>query len=401
MCHRSAYGMVVMMVVPSSLAPSFASSRPWTSILAYEPELDQRSCSGSQAVSGCSYSSDQILVCQPAAGRTINEAFQPLQRMPRDIAFVQPKSELVNVPAKVLRTDMMIGAVDAALLDGPNAFDAVRRDAIADEFSGAVVDGLVLKLQCSQPGVSAVLVGMQRRSRFDAGLDFCLERPNIRSRHYLYRCATAALPHAENRCFADRAAPSVKLLALVLVRLFAADVRLVNFDDAAQLVELVAACLAEPPEDEPSRLLGNADLLGELHRGDALACRNDEIHRIDPLMQRNMRPFEDRAGANGEILLAMIAAIVAALADSDPIAHAANGTKRTFGPKPAFEVHPCTLLVREHLEKLKGRNRALAHGLTHSSSRNYSAQERGSQVCKSFFSSAVLAAWSAGRLRLP
>jgi hypothetical protein len=85
-------------------------------------------------------SSDQIPVGQPPAGCAVNEAFQPSQRMTLHVAFVESERELVDVPTEVLRADMMIGAIDAALQDSPNAFDAVCRDTIPDELSGAVVD---------------------------------------------------------------------------------------------------------------------------------------------------------------------------------------------------------------------------------------------------------------------
>lgn len=82
-------------------------------------------------VSGRLDSSDQILVGKPPAGRAIDEAVQPQQGVPRDVSIIESERELVNVPTKVLRADMMIGAINAALQDSPNAFDAIRRRSVS------------------------------------------------------------------------------------------------------------------------------------------------------------------------------------------------------------------------------------------------------------------------------
>ena len=117
-------------------------------------------------------------------------------------------------------------------------------------------------------------------------------------------------------------------------------------------------------QDEPSRLLRDADFLGELHRGNALAGRHEQVHRVNPLVQRNVAALEYRAGAHREVLLALVAAVEAALPRRDPLAQAADRAARAIRPKPAFKVDPRRLLVREHREKLEGRNGALAHGPT-------------------------------------
>jgi hypothetical protein len=49
--------------------------------------------------------------------------------MPLHVAFIQPKGELVNVPAKMLWADMMEGAIDAALENGDTPGYNFDRDA--------------------------------------------------------------------------------------------------------------------------------------------------------------------------------------------------------------------------------------------------------------------------------
>lgn len=158
--------------------------------------------------------------------------------MPGNVTFVEAEGELVNVPAKMLWADMMEGAIDAALEDGPNAFDAVGRDAIAHELASAVIDGLVIKCECSQALIAAVLICVQDRSRFNARLDFGLKRCRITSADWLCLGPAIAFPHAENCRLADRATSGMELLVLVLVPFHPADVGLIDFNDAASFSNL-------------------------------------------------------------------------------------------------------------------------------------------------------------------
>src|SRR6266576_4412019 len=116
----------------NALAFSPLSSAFWPpsiSALAYALKPDRRSCRVSRAA--WAYSSDQPFIGQPLPYRAVNEAVEPLQGMPLNIALIEPESELVNGPAKMLRADMVEGAVDAALQHGPDASDAVSRNVVA------------------------------------------------------------------------------------------------------------------------------------------------------------------------------------------------------------------------------------------------------------------------------
>lgn len=74
-----------------------------------------------------------------------NQAIEPVHRADLDVALVQPKGEFVDVAAKVFRTDLMINAVDAALHDCENAFNAVRGDVAANVFASAVIHNLMVR----------------------------------------------------------------------------------------------------------------------------------------------------------------------------------------------------------------------------------------------------------------
>src|SRR3954451_3311592 len=74
-----------------------------------------------------------------------------------------------------------------------------------------------------------------------------------------------------------------------------------------------------------------------------------------------MRPLHHGAGANREVLLALAAAVIAALAGRDPVAQAANRAPRAIRPEAAFQPQPARFRVGNHLEKLVCGNDALAH----------------------------------------
>lgn len=366
------------------MVSSCVSSQTWPLALVCVPKRRRPSFRVSPAVSAGWYSSDQILVSQPFAGRAPDEAIQPLRRVPLHVPFIEAERELVNVTMQVLVAGVVIDAVQATLRDRPNALDAVRRHAVIPRiFASAVNDGFML-LIVPEPRIAAMLVRVDGCTGFNALPDFRAQRLAIGPVNGSRHGAPAAFPHAQYDRLADTAATGMQLLTLVLVALFASDIGLVDFDNAAQLFELdVAAGLTETPKDEPSRLLGNADLLGELHRRNALASSDDEIHSVDPLVQRNMRSLEDRAGADGKILLALIAAVIAALARGNTVASAADGATRAIRPQTTLKPHSSCLSVRHQFEKLKGRNRALAHAITLRTCEDYSAFERGSQLYNS------------------
>src|SRR3954469_8697455 len=183
------------------------------------------------------------------------------------------------------------------------------------------------------------------------------------------RCSQPALPlpcrwrvraFPERQSCRPRRAPRSAFL-LVLIGLDAANVGFVNLDDAGQLVEFGTARLAQPVQQKPCRLLRDADLFRQLQAADPLPGRDEQVHRIDPLVQRDMRPLHDGAGANREVLLALTAAVIAALACRDPVAETANRAARAVRTEVAFQPQPARFRVRNHLEKLVRGNGALAH----------------------------------------
>jgi len=327
---------------------------------------------------------DQPLIGQALALRSAHEAIEPRHGVVFDVALVQAESKFIDVAIKMLCAGMMIDANDAALENRENAFHPVRGHAIADVFARAVIDGSVFETRTFNADICASFVGVNDRTDLNVLIDgglYCLF-VGARNRHT--DGASAAFAHAQHGGFADRAAPGLELLGLVFVLFDSANIGFINFDDARQLLEIVStAGFAKPMQDEPSRLLRDTDFLGELHAGDALAGRHKQIHRVNPFVQGNVAPLEYRSGADREVLLALIAAVVAFLANRDPLAKSADRTTRAVRPKATFKVGPGRFLIWEHFEKLESGNRALGHGLTPDLWVEYAPENRGSQVYNS------------------
>ena len=309
------------------LQTAFFASLP-TSILAsaYMPRRRPRwhrvPSAHSRAVSILSL--NERLVREPLSGGAVNEAVEPHQGVVLDVALIKPKRKFVNVAVQMFRAGVMIDANQAALQDGEDAFDAIGRHFVANIFVRTVIDGFVVLPSVSDADICAVFVSMQRRSSLDVRVDFRLNRPPVGSVEcHRYR-APPALAHSKNGRFSNSSAPRIQFLAFMLIRLLAANIGFVNLNYALKFFEFRTARFAKAVQNEPRRFLRNADFLRKLHGRNTLAGRHKQVHRVNPLMKRNVRPLENRAGANREVLFALIAAIEALLADRDALAKSAN-----------------------------------------------------------------------------
>lgn len=84
-------------------------------------------------------------VGQPLAGRAINKAVEPRQRVVLDVAFVQSKRKFIDVAPKVLRAGTVINANQAALESSENTLCSIGCHIISYIFTGAVIDRFMLE----------------------------------------------------------------------------------------------------------------------------------------------------------------------------------------------------------------------------------------------------------------
>ena len=100
--------------------------------------------------------------------------------------------------------------------------------------------------------------------------------------------------------------------------LFAADVGFVDLDLAVHTNSLNVESLSETVQEEPGRLLRDAQLLGQLHTADALTGRLKQVHGVQPFVQGNVGAFKDCASPHRELLAALfvVALVVVGLLHS-------------------------------------------------------------------------------------
>jgi len=302
--------------------------------------------------------------------------------MSLDVAVIQAEGELVNVAVQMLLADVMIYADQAALQNREYTLDAVGRYIVANIFSGAVIDGSVFECFSRNTGIDTRVIGIEYRSDFDVLLNFAVDCFFVSFLNRHCNGLAAAFAHRQYRSLADRAASQLQLLVLMLVLFDPSDISLVNLDDPLKLRQIVAARFAKAPKNKPSRLLRDPDFPSPVAWTNALARCDEQIHRVNPLVQWNMRPLEYRAGPYREVLLALVTAVVPASARRDPFAKPAYRARRTLRPEPRLKVNASRLLVREHREQLKGG--IVLFDMTKPSLRAKSSpNRRGSQVYNS------------------
>src|SRR5439155_22685127 len=73
--------------------------------------------------------------------------------------------------------------------------------------------------------------------------------------------ASATLPHSKDGCLAYGAASRLEFLIVVFICFLPADIGFINFDDASKLLKVGTTSFPEPVQNEPSRLLRDADFL--------------------------------------------------------------------------------------------------------------------------------------------
>ena len=304
-------------------------------------------------------------VSEPLPRNRVHEGIKTIERVASDVPLIQPERELVNVASEMLLADLVIDAVQSALEDCPHALDAVCSGVPANVLTRRVVDSLLPEEEQSiQVVVGSVLIGEESRADFDVTMNSVLDFFHAdRLERHGFRPSTT-LPHSEYRSLANRAASEILFVGLVLVDFQTADESLIDLDRAAQFLQVFAARFAETVENEPRGFLSDSNFLRQLHRRNALASRDEQIHRVEPLVERHMRPLEDSPCTHGEVQFASVAAIVAILSDGDSLNALALRAGDAIRPETAFAARSRAGFVRVQLEEFEGADCGAAHFFT-------------------------------------
>src|ERR1017187_2173155 len=349
-----------MTPVESFLRGERASSLALISASACKPE---RGLQSRREWAESQFSCDQFLVGNATSDSGRDQAIQTVKRFASHVSLIEPKSEFIHVPLCVLLAELVKSSVEPALENRPNALNAVRVRHAVDELLGAVIYGQMViggDVQRQSDGgkalVRSVFVRADGRTSLNADenvIYYFVSRSAIQH-HGMH--SAVALTHSEYTSLADCAPAHVQLLVFVLVRFLASKVGFINLNNATQNRWIITASLTETLQNEPCRLLCNTDLFRELEAADAFSACNEQVHGIEPFVQRNVAALKDCASAYGEVLFALIASVVIALAQRDALAQAANRAAATVRPESRFKINTSRLSIWKKFKQLKSAN---------------------------------------------
>lgn len=226
----------------------------------------------------------------------------------RVVPVVVTELKLRDVQRHIFLADLVERANDATFENAPEAFDRVGVDDPRDVFAGSVAHDLVLvqflHVLVADPFVSddeAHLVGHgvhnEARQHFGAnGVD------HTRNNVALARDGT----HDRRLARAEPTTAGAAALVLVPILGFAADERLVDLDNPAELVEILFdERSADAMAHIPSRFVrAEAHVAMDLASADALLAGQHKMDDAKPLTKVDVRIFEDCSGDVGKAIAA-------------------------------------------------------------------------------------------------
>jgi hypothetical protein len=221
-------------------------------------------------------------------------------RLAEDV-LVQPvvvaELELGDVQREILLADLVERADDAALDEGPEAFDRVRVDRADDVLALGMVDRRMLDAVRQVVVGASVIVREEAYLVRDGFADEVSKRLAVRAGDHASNYVPLALDCADHDRLALAARP-VMPIAAVAVLVLAADVGFVNLDDAHQLAKfLVREPGADAMAHEPSGSVGaEAHHAVDLEGANPFLAGEHQENDAEPLAQRLIRVLEDRAG---------------------------------------------------------------------------------------------------------
>jgi len=207
--------------------------------------------------------------------------------------------------------------------------------------------------------ICPVFIGIDRCPCGYVFLDNWVKRSSVCIGYDLRPNFARSAHHPEYGRFIDATRPSDDLTLFLGVHgsSFLADVRFVKLDGAEKQAGVFLSGLPKPVVHEPGCFLANAYVLGQLVRGNSLAAVEQEVDGDKPFPERKLAVAEDCAVLDGEVLLALGAAIplaVRELVDFIVAAmHAELAITKTNGGKMIATRFLVTEIIRELGKRLK------------------------------------------------
>jgi hypothetical protein len=249
------------------------------------------------------------------------------------------------------------GADDAPLENRPEAFDGLSVDCADDILTSGVVNGRVREIFVEDV-VCRPLIGTKQADFVGDGFsDKCVKRRGLDIRDYPRDNIPPTADGADNRSFAGtNAAGSTATAAFIPMTVFcqAADESFINFDDTAELINILHQRSSDLMTHEPSGFIGTeAHITIKLQSAHAFLAGQHEVSNLEPVPQRFVGVLENRSGDMRKSVRNTPSAVHTLPLKGhgfEPIDMTASATRAAdaFGPPARNEIDSTSVLVREH-----------------------------------------------------
>jgi hypothetical protein len=244
--------------------------------------------------------SDASVACYRIAENDASVACYRIAENVFILPIVESVDEFVQVQRQILPRHVVIDANDSALQQRPEVFNRIRVNFTANVFTGHVVNNSVFVALSLQQVIASRVIGRDQRHVFlHHFMHELLKRLTVGAFDQAANDIAFARDRANNGHFVGTTSDAVALVAM-LVFVFAANKRFIDFNDAHQLSELhIGKTSTEPVAHVPRGFVRafkrpTRQRAVNLKRRDAFLAGQHDVKNLEPLMQFDIRVFKDR-----------------------------------------------------------------------------------------------------------
>jgi hypothetical protein len=279
----------------------------------------------------------------------------------RVLPVIIAELELGNIERHIFAAHFVECADDAALEDRPEAFDGLSVDCSDNILTSGVVNDAMRIFAVKSIVTGRLIRAKQADFMRDGFADKRGESVGIDIRDNASNDIALAADSADDWSFAGTDTPgSTPAAAFIPMPVFcqAADESFIDFDNSAELIDVLHKCDADAVTHIPSRFQGTkSHVTPDLARAYSLFAGEHQMNDAIPIAKRLIGILKNRAGEMRETIGAALSAIRAfpmpftGLEIISPLASAARAP-HAFRPALADKVSTASVFVREHSLKL-------------------------------------------------
>jgi hypothetical protein len=214
------------------------------------------------------------------------------------LTVVVSELELSDVQMKIFLANLVIGAHDATLQDGPEAFNRIGVNRANDMLANSVIDGLVREAVL-QTAIAWVSIGAKQANAVRYGFPHkSFKRVPVSALDNASNDVSFALDRANDSGLASISAPARSAFLVPMpVLVAAADIGLINFNNSAKFLDVLDHGGSDLVAHEPSSFVASeAHITEDLEGAHALFADKHQVGDSVPIFQRLIRVLKDCAG---------------------------------------------------------------------------------------------------------